>query len=328
LARRRDPKTPKTLAGTILAACILVLATTVEPAEASFPGANGKIAFQRNVDGAPEIYIMNPDGSKLTRLTNTAAIEKQPSYSPDGRKIAFVRDYNIFIMNANGTNKTQLTNTTVAEDQPTWSPDGTQIAYARGTNDFQPFKKGGSIYVTNADGTGKPTRLTTRVVEGVAYDFDPAWSPDGTQIAFSRHTSYQGGSYDIYTMNVAPESDTNQAQRLTDTPWGDVEPSWSPNGAQIVFSSIGSLSPSNLDVFVMNADGSNEENLTNTPQKEERGAVYSPSGTKIAFARYPRFAGGGCGAEIYKINVDGANPVELRHDRNGGACWPDWQPLP
>ncbi|HUU97683.1 MAG TPA: hypothetical protein VM487_18260, partial [Phycisphaerae bacterium] len=84
------------------------------PAEAAFPGVNGKIAFTTGRDGNYEIYVMNPDGSGLTRLTSNAAIDEAPAWSPDGTEIAFQtnRDgnYEIYVMNADGSGQTNLTN--------------------------------------------------------------------------------------------------------------------------------------------------------------------------------------------------------------------------
>jgi Tol biopolymer transport system component len=113
---------------------------------------------------------MNADGTNVARLTNHAAFDQQPAWSPDGSKIAFVsqRDGNseIYVMHADGSNQTRLTDD---DANPAWSPDGRKIAFAsnRGENDNW------DIYVMPADGSDgdNPTRLTT----DSAIDGDPAW---------------------------------------------------------------------------------------------------------------------------------------------------------
>lgn len=138
-----------------------------------------KIAFTSYRDGNPEIYVVNADGSNPLRLTNDASADIEPAWSPNGKRIAFVsaRDFNLEIygMDADGTALTRLTTTSAREADPAWSPDG-RIAFAS--------DRGGTwdIYVMNADGSN-PTRLTSN---GGTH---PAWSPDGTKLAYSSFCS-------------------------------------------------------------------------------------------------------------------------------------------
>src|SRR5437867_3067492 len=143
----------------------------------TFPGANGKIAFTSQRDeGNDEIYVMNADGTAQTRLTNNTANDFNPSWSPDGAKIAFTSDkdflFEIYVMNPDGTGQTRLTNNTADDDFPSWSPDGTKIA-------FMSNRDGNlEIYTMNANGTAQ-----TRLTNNTANDFTPIWSPDGAKIA-------------------------------------------------------------------------------------------------------------------------------------------------
>src|SRR5206468_6980810 len=93
----------------------------------TFPGVNGKIAFASGRDGNFEIYVMNADGSGQTRLTNNAAADGEPDWSPEGTKIAFtsLRDVNeeIYVMNSNGSGQTNLSNNAAFDFGPSWSPN-------------------------------------------------------------------------------------------------------------------------------------------------------------------------------------------------------------
>ena len=174
-----------------------------------------RIAFASDRDGNWEIYVMNADGTAQTRLTNDAADDQNPAWSPDGSKIAFQSDrygsgYRIYVMNADGTAQTRLTGVGYDEN-PAWSPDGSKIAFhTRG---------GGSaeIHVMNADGTGQ-TRLTNN---WPIQDFAPSWSPGGSKIAF---VSDRDGDDEIYVMNADGTGQTN----LTNDPAIDHSPAWSP----------------------------------------------------------------------------------------------------
>ena len=150
-------------------------ATALEPTPVSglaqvAAGGPGKIAFISNRDGNPEIYVMNDDGTNVTRLTNNPDLDISPAWSPDGTRIAFNsrtgESHEIYVVNADGTGQTRLTNSPEHVGFPTWSPDGTKIAFTSGRDED------GDIYVMNADGTGT-VRLTTQP----GMDGLPDWVP-------------------------------------------------------------------------------------------------------------------------------------------------------
>jgi Tol biopolymer transport system component len=306
------------LAAAILAAfLVVVLGTPTKPAEAAFPGNNGKIAFVSNLGPSvsdSEIVTMNANGDNKTQLTNNRANESGPAFSPNGRKIAFesnrrTRQGNIFTMSDNGTDIKPVTTSSIrgGDSTPAWSPDGTKIA----------FNRKGDIYVINKNGTGL-TRLTTSQQD----DINPAWSPDGTKIAFARGPF---PSTRIYVMKAAPESVTNIPQRLTTSAVGaETDLSWSPDGTRIAFVSTRN---GNTDIYVINQAGIGLTRLTTYPKPDTQPA-WSPDGTKIAFT------GAEGGGRILGICVMKAKPVSEsnRPKRLTGtgnpSLEPDWQPLP
>jgi TolB protein len=217
-----------------------------------------RIAFGRWHDGpAWNIYVMNADGSDQRKLTSTPRRQGEPAWSPDGQKIAFTAPAghlgaaDVFVINADGSGLQNVTNTVTTSFDFAWSPDGRQIAYI----EFHHPGLGGLLYVVNADGTGK-----RRVTRPLAVDLGvPSWSPDGRTLAFT------GGG--IYTVHA----DGTELRKLTGPAYG---PTWSPDGRQIAFiSERDDLAHHASDVFVMNADGSGQRNLTHTPNVSE----YTPS---------------------------------------------------
>jgi TolB protein len=200
------------------------------PAEAAFPGANGKIAFRSFRDGNGEIYVMNADGSAQTNLSNNPAEDLYPAWSPDGSKIAFSSDrdgdYEIYVMNADGAGQTQITNNTAYDREPAWSPDGSKIAFVRVVLAVPPY--GSEIIVMNADG-GAQTNVTNNGLSGV-WNGDVDWSPDGSKIAFSRMVSL--GESEVYVMNPDGSGQTNLTNNA-----GALEgsPTWSPDGSKMAY---------------------------------------------------------------------------------------------
>jgi len=312
----------KFLIGIILTISIPLIFGSAELATATFPGDNGKIVWQRAIDGDFEIFVMNADGTGKTNISNNPTFDLDPQWSPDGTMIVFhsVRfvDDDIYIMNADGSDQTRLTDDDAVDFLPTWSPDGTKIA-------FTAKRDGNSeIYVMNADGSDQ-TRLTFVLpsVPGATdgQDLWPSWSPDGTKIAFA---STRDDNDEIYIMNADGSDQTN----ISNDPRFDNLPDWSPDGTKIVFSS--NRDGGNPNIYTMKPDGTDFIQLTDTGNRHDSWPSWSPDGTKIVFSSSrdtPSPSQSGEIFEIYVMNADGTGQTRLTFN-SGADSNPNWQPLP
>ena len=312
---------------------LLVLAVNFLLVSASL-AQNGdtRIAFMSNRSGNGEIYLMNPDGKRLRRLTKHPQYDSAPAWSPDGQKITFssFRDMNrfrgrgpilgeIYLMNPDGTNPINLTQAVErADGHSSWSPDGKHIAFASSDRFQWPW----DIWAMDADGSN-PHNLTNHY----AQDRSPDWSPDGSRIAFEsdRNKDWEfefQANWEVYVMNA----DGTNLINLTNHPAGDGSPDWSPDGNQIAFTSN---RDGNLEVYVINADGTNPINLTNHPAGDYS-PDWSPDGRQIAFSTTrDRKDDDDKNVEIYVMNADGTNPINLTNHPSidNSSSWGSVRPL-
>jgi TolB protein len=241
-----------------------------------------RIAFdsnRRRVEGEPlntsDVFVMNADGTAQTFLTRGSSA----TWSPEGQRIAFhssasgtgqpinslpgaaTTDSDIFVMNVDNVLKNRahpknITNNQAAiDDDPDWSPRGPQIVFtSHAITDNTDNHVTAEIYLIDADGTGKPTRLTNNAEEERA----PSWSPDGRRIVFCCRRG--GPDFEICVMNA----DGSGQVQLTDNTIGDLTPSWSADGTKIVFHRrVGGRGQ--FQLILINADGTGEKQLTFPP---------------------------------------------------------------
>jgi Tol biopolymer transport system component len=327
-APRRAPRARSLLPPAVLALLALSAATAQ-----AWPGLNGYMAYGSNRTGSQfsdDIYVSPLDAESPLRLTFRRADDGQPTWSPDGRRLAFKTaqfgSNQLAVINADGTGETLLTRTfRFSEGQPAWSPDATKLLYRRTPEN--PLVQDADTWVLDVAASAKdPTQPVARaVLLRTGDERYPSYSPDGTQIAFrgDLDLAEPSGDEEIYVMNA----DGTNVRQLTSNADFDSAPSWSPDGKRILFerAPAGTFVPGTeaqeKDIYVMHADGTHVRRLTDSPGIDE-GPEFSPDGTKVAFSS----ARDGQ-QEIYVMDADGSNPRRLTDDPSRDES-PDWQGLP
>lgn len=287
-----------------------------------------QLVYQASNGTNNEIYTVGWNGLiEAQRLLSDSADGNYPVWSPDGNKIAFfsrrLGHWALFTMNLDGTNQKALTDNTVFGSAASWSPDSSKLVFNPWHNtEAPPF-----IAAVNSDGTNY-----RELTKGRNDDHNPLWSPTSDTILFS---SWKSGRLQIYSI----QPDGTGLVQLTNSRGGNDEPVWSPDGTKIAFVSWrDSKYPNdckdgdcNFEIYVMNADGSNQTRITNNPA-EDWAPVWSPDGTKIAFQSLrdepaqPKDCGDKCNSEIYVMNIDGSNIIRITNNET-----PDfnisWRPI-
>ena len=339
MTKTNQSKALAVLAAAVLAACVLTL-VAVQPAEAAYPGKNGKIAFQSLRDASGEIYTVSPIGGTANRITFPTGGNVQAAYSPDGSRIAFNKGGDIHVMVASGlesdgTGSRRLTSMGGDESEPTWSADGTRIAFLSDTSEWKgqtdPLTTDPEIWVMNADGSGQHP-----ITENTSSERDPAWSPTGNMIAFVDERGdepFNDTDSNVYVMDADGTDQRNITPSTTEDPpyqGHDEDPAWSPDGKKIAYVHGRTRTGGDAqDIWTMDPNGANKTNISDDSESTDNLIVeiepaWSPLGDKIAYTlrETPNF-------DIAVMDADGTNEGaidtgnETKKDEK-----PDWQPIP
>jgi TolB protein len=302
----------KALSGTVL--LLLSACSSTEPPDDSPPGT--QIVFQAGDGASADIYVVNADGSGLTRLTDYADADLAPSWSADGRQIYFLSQNHggagssgLYAMNADGTGVHLVVNS--VHGPYAVSPDGTSIAFGA------PGPQGNlDLFLMNADGS-QPTLILDvpcdltyvqcMTIEALA------WSPDGQRIAYSVFS--RGHGLFEYGIIGTVNADGTGQEYLTTSDLRCTRPAWAPDGQRIAFSSTRTSTiptPGAMALEVMNSDGTGRTAMLVGGTSPS----WSADGQSIVFVE----SGG-----LFTVNADG---TDVRHvtDAPGGAFASDWNP--
>lgn len=251
----------------------------------------GEMVFIKYIEGRQQLFIMDTEGRNERRLTADDAHHVDPSWSPDGSQIAFVRTGDdggraVQVVRPDGSGMRVIPTPGQSVNHPSWSPDSERIVYSTDDEDDAPPEKRAGIHSVSLE-TGEIVEL----VPGGANTY-ASLSPDGRRLLFR---SLVDGTGDVFVA----EADGSNALNLTRHSATDGWPAWSPDGREIAFASNRN---SVYQVFVMDADGSNVRLLANT---DGRSTVprWSPDGRRIYFTNC-RNVSLRRSCEIFAVDVD------------------------
>ncbi len=230
-----------------------------------------RILYESNRSGLWQLHVMDADGTHDRTISDGQANDELPDWSPDNRRIAFVSDRggdkDVYVMDADGRNVRNLTRNPALDIHPYWSPDGRWILF-NSTRDADRLQ----LYEVRPDGSD-----VRRLARSGDDETCARVSPDGTHLVLLANLA--AGQDDV----LLRRRDGSRPVNLTDDPARDGWPTWTPDGARIVFASARDGS---FALYAMRLDGGEVRRITRPPAgaADARPSV-SPDGTRVLFNR-------------------------------------------
>jgi len=285
---------------------------TPTPTPTATSELEGRFVFQVATGG--DIYVVNADGSDLTRLTTGM----DPSWSPDGSQITFVRwttPWGIYIINADGSDERLLFSSDVAR-APVWSPDKSQIAFYFETKGWYPVGRCTPMGCITMKHFQTEWHIgVVDVADGYfhqpyndRFSFSPTWSADGEWIVYD---GGDGGALPSTLHGLCMTTVEGPNNSVLTNNVHDHFPVWSPDGTRIAFMH---WQHDHWEIYVINADGSGRWPLTSSsayvePRPNNVSPVWSPDGEQIVF-----LSDRGGKWEFYVMNADGSDQRQILED--------------
>ena len=271
---------------------------------------DGRIAFEASDYPAQSIWTIAKDGSDARLVAGNLA--RDPSFSRSGRRLVFVRHFNVLEARADGSQAHRLTASDVEDNfSPTYSPRGDLIAYIRGMEGGEDAGYG-RLYVVRPDGTEKRRLTADRASNGI-----PRISPNGKQVILPSDESPGSYEYDLHSI----DTDDGDRRRLTNPRHAsDFSVRFSPDGRRVLFVRAKVGDDGNevaRDLYLMDRDGSHVRRLTTSPDEYESDPSFSPDGRRILFETEPEDAPFYDAGDIVSMKTDGSDRRRLARSPDG-----------
>jgi Tol biopolymer transport system component len=333
-ARRRSRRQRMVAAATALVVAVAGIGFALWAFRSNAPSrpaglsGNGEIAFVRLFGSkgplspfTGDLYAVNTDSGRVRRLTRFGNVSANIAVSPDGTMVAFIRgSSDVDVMNIDGTGLRRLASgsgsPTSSNAWPSWTPDGARVRFYTdsGGQLGQVGRPGQGLWEVNVDGSG------LHLVIPNWHPWYPAWSPDGTHIAWMGDRGTGSGRLDVF---VAEPDGVHGRRRLTSDPGSADMAAWSPDGRQIAF-----VNGSTVEVIA--PDGSDRRTLFRCRSRCTRvlWPAWAPDGTKLVFVlllSHSPAVGDVPPLQLWVMNADGTDVHPI--PGVSGACCPSWQPI-